>query len=67
MANFQNFNFRRILYFAVGFYSLFEAYSSGESLFYLIGILLIVQAALNVTCLAGGSCTVPTRRDVSRP
>lgn len=65
MINFQNFNIRRVLYFIVGIYSLYEAYSSGETLFYLIGLLLIMQAAFNVTCLAGGSCAVPTRRNIS--
>jgi hypothetical protein len=52
-------NIKRILYFLVGVYSLFQGYATGEILFYFFGALLIAQATFNVMCLMGGSCSVP--------
>lgn len=55
-------NIKRILYFLVGAYSLLQGYTTGEILFYFLGVLLIAQATFNVMCLMGGNCNVPRRK-----
>ena len=46
----------RILRLVFSLYLLFKAYTIGESIYYLIGAVLLYQAVFNVKCFTG-TCT----------
>ncbi|MBL7802909.1 MAG: hypothetical protein JNL02_04175 [Saprospiraceae bacterium] len=51
----------RLAYFLAGGYALFEGFSTSETMFFMLGILLVAQAIFNLTCM-GGACRAPRNR-----
>ena len=50
----------RIVYFLMGGYAIAEGFSTSETLFIALGLLLVGQAVFNLTCM-GGACRPPRR------